>query len=194
MHQNTWVCWRMRNCCAKFQLPFSLAAGGMDAEGHLTGCSAWYKREHSNNQIGGSSSYEVGEWAVELFPSKAARLSFSTFFFLLWDTHWKVGQEIRICSRKCSKLCSIRPQKDPITPVYPRLVSELAPVVPWYPVFLPSLLEFSWKITEGCASCPPAALLGAGWRGVTCSFIPRGLQLSLYLCHRLGWGSGTSLD
>lgn len=52
-----------------------------------------------------------------------------------------------------------------------RRVSELAAVVvPWCPAFLTPLLEFSWKITEGFASCPPAVLLDGGWRGVTCSF------------------------
>lgn len=49
-------------------------------------------------------------------------------------------------------------------------VSELAPVVvPSCPAFLPPILKFFWKITEGFGSSVP---LGGGWRGVTCSLHP----------------------
>lgn len=39
------------------------------------------QEEHSNNHMNGSSGYEFWECAGELFLSKAAGLSFSTFFF-----------------------------------------------------------------------------------------------------------------
>lgn len=134
------------------------------------------------------------------FPIQSCWTEFFHFFFfllrmILRNSLIYVGQEIRSCRRKCSKLCSTRSEKDSWTPAYPRLVNggEWVSCLLLFLDVLPSCHPFLNSHGKSQRDLLPALLLycwvvdGEGWPA---PFIPHGLQI--YCICVTGWGGAVA--